>query len=62
MELSYPLEATITTGCDKKWGTCQDKFQNSQNFRGFPHIPGNDFILAGPDAQSAANNGGKLVG
>ena len=62
LELHYPLDATITAGCDKKWGTCQDKFHNNQNFRGFPHIPGNDFVLAGPDTQSAANNGEKLVG
>lgn len=36
---------TVTAGCDKCFGTCRDRFDNVLNFRGFPHIPGNDFIL-----------------
>ncbi len=34
----------ITAGCDKLVGTCQNKFSNITNFRGFPHMPGNDFV------------------
>lgn len=34
----------VTAGCDKHIGTCSAKFANAANFRGFPHIPGNDFI------------------
>ena len=34
----------VTAGCDKQFATCRDKFANGQNFRGFPHMPGNDFI------------------
>ncbi len=34
----------VTAGCDKRFATCRDRFANSVNFRGFPHIPGNDFI------------------
>lgn len=34
--------------CDGRWATCRDTYQNTDNFRGFPHMPGNDFILAGP--------------
>lgn len=37
---------TITAGCDKRFATCQAKFANAVNFRGFPHMPGNDYILA----------------
>lgn len=33
---------TLSTGCDKLFSTCQAKFANTVNFRGFPHIPGND--------------------
>lgn len=33
---------TLTAGCDKKFGTCRTKFANTANFRGFPHLPGND--------------------
>ena len=32
----------ITAGCDKGFSTCKAKFGNGVNFRGFPHLPGND--------------------
>jgi len=32
-------------GCDKRVATCSAKFGNVANFRGFPHIPGQDTIL-----------------
>jgi uncharacterized phage protein (TIGR02218 family) len=35
----------ITAGCDKALETCRAKFANAVNFRGFPHMPGNDFVL-----------------
>jgi uncharacterized phage protein (TIGR02218 family) len=43
---------TIRPGCDKSFATCKAKFDNVINFRGFPHVPGNDQILRYPDAQS----------
>ena len=33
---------SISAGCDKKFSTCKAKFANAINFRGFPHLPGND--------------------
>jgi uncharacterized phage protein (TIGR02218 family) len=36
---------TVTAGCDKQLGTCAAKFANVPNFRGFPHIPGQDAVL-----------------
>lgn len=36
---------TARAGCDKRIETCGAKFANSANFRGFPHIPGQDTIL-----------------
>ena len=39
---------TVTAGCDKRFATCHDKFNNVINFRGFPHIPGNDFVISYP--------------
>jgi uncharacterized phage protein (TIGR02218 family) len=39
---------TVTAGCDKRFATCRDRFANSVNFRGFPHIPGNDFVISYP--------------
>lgn len=35
---------TVTSGCDKRHETCRAKFANAINFRGFPAMPGNDFI------------------
>ena len=35
----------VTAGCDKRFATCRDRFANAVNFRGFPHIPGNDFVM-----------------
>ncbi len=35
----------VTGGCDKRFATCGTKFANVPNFRGFPHMPGNDFVL-----------------
>ena len=35
----------ITAGCDKRFETCRDKFANAINFRGFPHIPGQDTVI-----------------
>lgn len=37
---------TVTAGCDKQFATCRAKFANGVNFRGFPHMPGNDFVVA----------------
>jgi len=47
-------------GCDRALATCRDRFANVVNFRGFPHIPGNDFVLRYPQAGSALN-GAPLV-
>eukprot|EP00435_Cladocopium_sp_Y103_P076947 s1_g686.t1 len=39
---------SVSAGCDKQFGTCRTKFANAVQFRGFPHIPGNDFALSYP--------------
>ena len=43
--------------CDQRFETCRTIFQNTRNFRGFPHLPGMDFVLSGPAANG--NDGGK---
>lgn len=50
-----------TAGCDKRFATCRGRFANAANFRGFPHIPGNDFVIASADA-GAGNDGGSMGG
>ncbi len=50
---------SVTAGCDKRFATCRDRFANAVNFRGFPHIPGNDFALSYA-VSGAGNNGAPL--
>jgi uncharacterized phage protein (TIGR02218 family) len=38
----------FTAGCDKRADTCRLKFHNLLNFRGFPHIPGEDWLTTAP--------------
>jgi len=35
----------IQAGCDKTFETCINRFNNAINFRGEPHMPGQDEIL-----------------
>ncbi|SEA22876.1 DUF2163 domain-containing protein [Rubrimonas cliftonensis] len=50
-----------TAGCDKRFATCGEKFRAAMNFRGFPHMPGDDWIAASP-APGAAHDGGSRHG
>jgi uncharacterized phage protein (TIGR02218 family) len=51
-------EFVVTAGCDKSFAACGAKFANRDNFRGFPHMPGPDAVLAGP---SSTNTGGSRL-
>ncbi|MFZ2100168.1 MAG: DUF2163 domain-containing protein [Oricola sp.] len=51
---------TLAAGCDKRFETCRGKFNNGLNFRGFPHIPGNDAALNYADGEGDFD-GGPLV-
>lgn len=37
---------SVTAGCDKTIQTCRQKFSNALNYRGFPDMPGNDFVTS----------------
>lgn len=50
----------VTAGCDKRLPTCRDRFNNVVNFRGFPHIPGNDFVTRYAVAGEPGNRGEPL--
>lgn len=43
-------EIRLWAGCDKRAETCRTKFSNFVNFRGFPHLPGDDWLTASPQA------------
>lgn len=46
----------LVTGCDKQFDTCRERFANTLNFRGFPHLPGDDWLMTVP---ARAAKGGK---
>ncbi len=43
----------VTVGCDRRFATCKARFGNADNFRGFPHIPGSDYVLRHPRSGDA---------
>ncbi len=52
-------EFTVTAGCDKRIETCKAKFDNVASFRGFPHMPGDDWAT-GYVNQEGEHDGGSL--
>jgi len=36
----------LRAGCDRQFATCRAKFNNAARFRGFPHMPGDDFVMS----------------
>lgn len=40
----------LREGCDKRFDTCVSRFNNAANFRGEPHLPGNDLLTRYPGA------------
>ncbi len=47
----------LEAGCDKLPNTCRVKFNNFRNFRGFPDIPGEDWLMSYPVGHGK-NDGG----
>ena len=60
---AFPVAAgdtfEITAGCDRRAETCRGRFANFLNFRGFPHIPGEDWLTAYPN-KGEVHDGGSL--
>ncbi|MFC3692011.1 DUF2163 domain-containing protein [Chenggangzhangella methanolivorans] len=50
----------VTAGCDKSFETCRTRFDNILNFRGFPQMPGNDWLTRQAH-QGDDLDGGRLV-
>ncbi|MEM9579979.1 MAG: DUF2163 domain-containing protein [Pseudomonadota bacterium] len=47
----------LFAGCDKRFETCRVKFSNGVNFRGFPDIPEEEWLMVHP-TKSGAKDGG----
>lgn len=70
IELWQPMPSAVAVGdalilragCDKQFETCRTKFLNGVNFRGFPHIPGDDFVLGYARRGDPGNTGESLNG
>lgn len=50
MPYAFAVADTLNAyaGCDRRFATCDDRFDNIVNFRGFPHIPGMDKAMTIP--------------
>lgn len=48
LDVAVGAAFVVHAGCDKSLATCRAKFANAVSFRGFPHMPGNDAVQAGP--------------
>lgn len=44
------VQVILYEGCDKRLETCSSRFANVANFRGEPHLPGNDLLTRYPGA------------
>jgi uncharacterized phage protein (TIGR02218 family) len=50
VDVALGTPVAIVEGCDKRLSTCSERFANTANFRGEPHLPGNDLLTRYPGA------------
>lgn len=48
----------LSAGCDRTFATCRARFGNGDNFRGFPHMPGDAALTDRGDGQRPDFDGG----
>lgn len=59
-ELAIGDSFSITMGCDKSFEMCSQRFSNALNYRGFPHMPGNQIVLTMIQDGEPGYDGGSL--
>lgn len=67
IELWEPLRADLRAGdqvrleagCDKRFETCQLKFNNVLNFQGFPDVPEDDWLMVYPSRAKTSDGGSR---
>lgn len=52
---------SASAGCDKRFETCRDRFNNALNFQGFPYIPAPDFVFSYAVPGEGTHQGRPLV-
>jgi uncharacterized phage protein (TIGR02218 family) len=60
MPIITGVSVSLMQGCDKRFATCVSRFSNGARFRGFPHMPGNDFVVSTVKTGQATLDGGSL--
>jgi hypothetical protein len=58
----FDLSTLPGATCDKRYRTCLETFHNHANFRGFPDLPGEDFLTLYPRAGDVLDGGGRGQG
>jgi len=58
-DLAPGTRIALVAGCDKTAETCRAKFDDFLNFRGFPDIPGEDWLAAIPSRQGDLTGGSR---
>lgn len=51
--------ANLAAGCDKRFATCGVKFSNGLNFRGCPHMPGDDLLIRHAGSEAVRDGGAR---
>jgi uncharacterized phage protein (TIGR02218 family) len=46
-------------GCNRSASACRNKFSNFLNFRGFPHVPGEDWLTSYPSRALRRDGGSR---
>ena len=59
MPISAGETVELIAGCDRRFKTCQKKFSNIKNFRGFPDIPGEDWVIKPPSSGQVHDGGSR---
>ena len=59
VEINPADEFEITAGCDRRFQSCRDKFNNVLNFRGFPDLPSDDWVLVHPASRAEGTGGSR---
>jgi uncharacterized phage protein (TIGR02218 family) len=57
--VSTGTQVRLVAGCDKRSETCRLKFNNYDNYQGFPDLPGEDWVVSVPSSKNV-NSGGSL--
>ena len=54
-----PEHPDFAIGCDQRFATCRNRFANTVNFRGFPHMVGNDLLQASAASETIRDGGSR---